>query len=345
MYSKYNNKGYTGLTNLGNTCFLNSCLQVINHTYELHELFDSKKINKYIKQENCESIILNEWNDLRNVMWSNNGTVSPNRFVNNVQKIAREKKKELFTGWSQNDMPEFLLFIIECFHTSISRKINIKISGAIENTVDDLAVKCYTMLKDVYSKEYSEIMDLFYGIYVSALVSMDGKIRHSINPESFFVLDLPIPIQNEINLYDCFDLFTKTEILNGNNAWYNEKTEKKEDVKKQILFWSFPKILVITLKRFSYDGTNKIDNLVNFPLEDLDLSKYITGYNSASYVYDLYGVCNHIGNVFMGHYTAFVKNSSDEWIHYNDSSIEIIKDKSMIITPMAYCLFYRKKNK
>jgi len=345
MYSKYNNKGYTGLINLGNTCFLNSCIQVINHTYELHELFDSNKITKYIKSDISDSDIIKEWDDLRKVMWSNNGTVSPNRFVNNVQKVASIKKKELFTGWSQNDMPEFLLFMIDCFHNSLSRKINIKISGKVENTVDNLAVKCYTMLKDVYSKEYSEIMDLFYGIYVSVLVSMDGSINHTINPESFFVLDLPIPIKSDITLYDCFDLFTKSEILSGNNAWLNEKTNEKEDVKKQIMFWNFPKILVITLKRFSYDGMSKIDNLIDFPLEDLDLSKYVTGYNSSSYVYDLYGVCNHIGNVYMGHYTAFVKNSMDEWVHFNDSSVEIVKNRKMIITPMAYCLFYRKKNK
>jgi ubiquitin C-terminal hydrolase len=308
-------------------------------------LFDSNKITKYIKSDISDSDIIKEWDDLRKVMWSNNGTVSPNRFVNNVQKVASIKKKELFTGWSQNDMPEFLLFMIDCFHNSLSRKINIKISGKVENTVDNLAVKCYTMLKDVYSKEYSEIMDLFYGIYVSVLVSMDGKINHTINPESFFVLDLPIPQKSDITLYDCFDLFTKCEILSGNNAWLNEKTNEKEDVKKQIMFWNFPKILVITLKRFSYDGMSKIDNLIDFPLEDLDLSKYVTGYNSSSYVYDLYGVCNHIGNVYMGHYTAFVKNSMDEWVHFNDSSVEIVKNRKMIITPMAYCLFYRKKNK
>jgi ubiquitin C-terminal hydrolase len=115
----------------------------------------------------------------------------------------------------------------------LSRKINIKISGKAENPVDTLAVKCYTMLKDVYSKEYSEIMDLFYGIYVSVLVSMDGTINHTINPESFFVLDLPIPQKSDITLYDCFDLFTKSEILSGNNAWLNEKTNEKRTLKNR----------------------------------------------------------------------------------------------------------------
>jgi len=342
--SKYHDKGITGLVNLGNTCFLNSCLQALSHTYELNDILDTKNYIKYLKKVD-DSEILTEWDELRSSMWEQNGVISPNKFVYNVHRIAKIKDRELFTGWSQNDMPEFLLFMIDCMHTSIARSVKIKISGNKKNNVDELAVQCYTLLKNVYEKEYSEIMDLFYGIYVSEIISMDGNTKHCIKPENFFILDLSIPLNKpDCSLYDCFDLFTKPEYLSGENAWFNEKTNKKEDIQKRISFWNFPKILVITLKRFSMDGSHKMNDLIDFPIDNLDLSKYITGYNASSYKYELYAVCNHIGNVYMGHYTAFVKNAKGNWLHFNDQTVENVGLPSEVITPMAYCLFYRKKN-
>lgn len=339
-------KGYTGLANLGNTCFLNSCLQILSHTYELTQFLKSKKCSELKKPSLSDTHILNEWNDLRDFMWSSNGVVSPNKFVYSLQKIAREKGKDIFTGWAQNDITEFLLFMVECIHNSVSRKISIKISGKPQNQNDDIAVKCYDMLKTVYSKEYSEVMELFYGIYVTNICSMDNKTVHVLRPEHFFILDLQIFKGDRVcpNIYDCFDLFVTEETMSGENAWHNDKTGVKEDIQKNVCFWSFPKILVITLKRFSPDGSQKINNLIDFPLYNLNLSKYVRGYNKQSFVYDLYGVCNHTGGVTGGHYTSFVKNMKGQWGHYNDTSVELIQNPQIVVSPMAYCLFYRKKN-
>jgi len=343
--SKYENKGIVGLANLGNTCFLNSCLQVLNHIYELHFLIDSKIHAKHVKDYLDDSVILKEWNDLTQLMWSDNGTISPNKFIFNVHQIASKKNRDIFTGWVQNDITEFLLFIIDCFHNSISKKIKIKISGQAENETDKLAISCYEVLKEIYSNEYSEIMEMFYGIYVTSISSTDNKTIHSTKPEHYFVLDLQIFKGNRIcpTIYDCFDLFITPEEMSGENAWFNDSTGKKETIMKSASFWNLPKILVITLKRFSPDGSEKINNTIHFPLENLDLSKYVKGYNKNSYVYDLFGVCNHMGNVSGGHYTAFVKNVSGKWFHYNDNIVELVPDPNIIISPMAYCLFYRKK--
>jgi ubiquitin C-terminal hydrolase len=340
-FSKYIEKGYSGLVNLGNTCFLNACIQALNHTYELHDCFHKHSVKKNIK-ENDDAEILKQWVELTDVMLKANSIISPNKFVHNVHRISMLKNKELFTGFTQNDMPEFLLFIIECFHNGISRETSIKIKGTTQNSTDVMAYKCYEMLKETYKKEYSEIMDLFYGIYVSEVLSMDGEIVHSTNPESFFILDIPIPQTPSCSIYECFDLFTKTEHLVDENAWFNEKTNQKENIQKRMCFWSFPNILVITLKRFSPDGRYKLNQHIDFPLENLDLSKYVKGYNPSTYKYDLYAVCNHMGNVYGGHYTACVKNADGIWLHFNDQIIEKIENPQVVVSHLAYCLFYRK---
>jgi ubiquitin carboxyl-terminal hydrolase 8 len=367
----YYGKGRTGLANLGNTCFLNSCIQVLNHTYELTHFLNNlspegrenersqrvctsltgtcKGVTKntyesFLKPDIPEATIFHEWCDLQRVMWGNNGVVSPNRFVYHVQKIAEKREKDIFTGWAQNDLSEFLLFLVDCMHNSISRGIQIHIQGVAENPTDKMALECYNMLKRVYSKEYSEIMDLFYGVSVSELATLDKKKTHSITPEMFFILDLPLPPVESPDLNQCMDAYVSPEILNGDNAWFNPETKEKEDVQKRITFWSFPKILVITLKRFSPDGTQKRGDLIPFPIDRLDLSKYVEGYEPEKYVYELYGVCNHIGNVWGGHYTAFVKTADKKWLHFNDTTVEILDSEEKVVTPMAYCLFYRKKN-
>jgi len=367
--------GLCGLTNLGNTCFLNSCLQVLQHTDELSKIIENK-----IKQgvnSSDDSNLMKEWYDLYKLMWSANGIVTPNKFVHNVQQTAFKKGKDIFTGWAQNDLSEFLLFLIDCFHTSLSRKVSFQIKGNSENDTDEIALQTYRFLQSVYEKEYSEILDLFYGVYLTTIYpnSSDSKSSMkdaasmkplsmkdaasmkplsmkdaasmkplSIKPEHFFILDLQIFHMQEPcqTLYQCFNLFVTKEEMTGENAWYNEKTGRKQDIFKTMTFWSLPKILVIILKRFSPDGSRKLQNLIDFPLTGLDLSKYVRGYNSASYQYDLFGVCNHMGGVNGGHYTSFVKNKKGQWIHYNDTNVERI-DSSQIVSPKAYCLFYRKK--
>jgi ubiquitin carboxyl-terminal hydrolase 8 len=345
--SRYHGQGYTGLANLGNTCFMNACLQVLNHVYELNEHLLVRNIHKRVNKDGAtvpEVYLTNEWVELQELMWKTNGVISPNKFLHHLQHLAKVKNKEIFTGWAQNDMPEFLLFFIECLHTTISRSIKMKITGKRQNTVDNTAVECYKMLQVVYKKEYSEIMDIFYGIYVSEITSSDGTQVVSIKPEMYFILDLPIPSHEtmlEPTIYDCLDLFTQAEVLEGGNAVFNEKTRSHETVKKRILFWNFPKVLVVTFKRFTAYGRNKRMDLVTFPIESLDLSKYVCGYNPKKYVYDLMGVCNHIGGVMGGHYTAFVQNSQKEWLHFNDMLHQRLDDPNKMITPMAYCLFYR----
>ena len=338
--TKYENKGLSGLANLGKTCFINSCMQIMSHTYELNDFLENDSYKKKLKNK-YDSALLLEWDNLRKILWKENCIVSPGKFIKTIQKVAHLKKVEMFTGYSQNDVSEFLLFMIDCFHNSLSREIKITVTGNPENETDNLAIKCFEMIKNCYSKDYSEIWNLFYAIHVSEISRTDnGKIL-STNPEPYFMVDLPIPPDNKSpSLIDCFSHYVKGEIIQN---YKDETTNETVDIKKKILFWSFPTILAIDLKRFN-SRFQKNQIYIAFPIDELDLSPYVIGYKKENYKYELYAVCNHSGGVMGGHYTSYVKNANGKWYHYNDTSVSEVGIQDSIISPKAYVLFYRKKN-
>lgn len=329
-----------GIINLGNTCFLNACLQVLLQTTEITSLPEIAQ-----KQDIIENTVYQSWIAWKKIML-NDSDPSPNAphaFIQCIHQAALKKDRPLFTGFAQNDMPEFLLFFTDCIHACFQRGVPVFIQGDAQNEIDNIAIKCFKMIESIYKDDYSEIRQLFYGIYVSNLVSLDEQTLLASNPEPFFLLNLPV---HGSNLESCLQKYIAPEVLDHENAWLNENTQEKQSVYKQIVFWSFPKILVICLQRFLIEGNriSKKMDLIDFPLEDLDLSKYVLGYKASSYKYELYGICNHVGDVMGGHYTAFVKNGSGQWFHYNDHMVELVNNPALMVTPMAYCLFYRMKS-
>lgn len=161
---------------------------------------------------------------------------------------------------------------------------------------------------------------------------------------------------NSYNLYDCFELFAKPEVLDKENLWYCPKCKDHKQATKKMDIYRVPKYLIIHLKRFktsrvhsigSYyfsGGSSKITTNIDFPLENLDLSKYALGTSDKAPVYDLVGVVNHYGSLSGGHYTAFCKNSEKKaWYEFDDSSVSK-QDPKGIVSEAAYILFYKQKD-
>ena len=333
-FEKYKNKGISGLSNLGNTCFVNSCIQILYHTYELTEFCEQTN------EENTSDdyLLLKEWLALKEVLWSKKCVVSPNRFIHVLHNVSLKKNIFIFSDFSQNDSSEFLLFLINTFHAGLpkidSYKRTIKYKG-----IDEL---CQSHLESIMKDgEYSKIVELFYGVKISSLVHERGII--SSKPELFFVFHLPIPESNEPTIEECFELYMRDEHLEGDNGIINEKTKEKENVIKKTSIWEFPKILIVDFQRFKLYNfiARKKQNFVSYS-EFLDLSKYLVGKNSGvKYNYQLYGISNHSGGVNGGHYTSYIKNVNNKWYSYNDSIVKEIPTNE-IFSSKAYCLFYRK---
>ncbi|KAK2595762.1 hypothetical protein QQS21_006588 [Conoideocrella luteorostrata] len=151
-----------------------------------------------------------------------------------------------------------------------------------------------------------------------------------------------------ITLDECLDEFERAEILSEQDMWYCPRCKEHRRASKKFDLWKTPDILVAHLKRFSSSGwrRDKIDVLVDFPIEGLDLtSRVIQKEDGKAEVYDLIGVDDHYGGLGGGHYTAYAKNFVDgRWYNHNDSSVQVVSDPTSVITSAAYLLFYRRRS-
>eukprot|EP01041_Mallomonas_annulata_P005880 gene5880-11876_t len=183
----------------------------------------------------------------------------------------------------------------------------------------------------------------------------------------------PLP-HGPLSLEQCLQLFTREECLEGDNAWYCSHCQSHVAAKKALSLWRLPEVLVLGLKRFEFrdfpstemgqglghmggggGGTRqKLNRLVVFPLEGLDLSPFLSRtYNTAATttgtgtVYDLFAVINHYGRMGFGHYTALAREwgaggLSSQWYSYDDDDVQPCNAKD-VVSEAAYVLFYRRR--
>ena len=322
--------GLCGINNLGNTCFMNSIIQCLNHMIPLSTYFLENTFKKDLNTaSDCYDIAI-QWNIVVRGLWYRNSVISPGNFHKAVQQLAFTKGFTDFTGFGQNDSHEFMQFFLESLHNSVSRKVNMSIVGEAKNEIDKMAINSLKYWKQFFQDDYSPIIDIFYGQHLSKLLKVtNGKTQVSYTYDPFSCLSLEVS-PKFTTMYDCLDSFTSKEKLSDES-----ETNK---VYKTISFWKLPKILMVFFKRFDNNG-RKLNNHIDFPLENLNMSKYVSGYNKSESIYNLVAVSNHSGGCNGGHYFAYCKNADNNWYKFNDNVVSTLQT-SRVVSSAAYCLFY-----
>lgn len=338
MTLKYDG-GLSGLANLGNTCYMNSAIQCLSHTEELTNYFLSKEFVKDYNQNSKTCNLAKEWYRLLNGLHEENCIVSPKSFHKTIVLMSYEMGIHFGFG-TQNDVQEFLVFFIDSLHEALSKEVIITISGEIKNETDKMAYDAMNNWKTFFKDNYSNVIKMFYGQMITN-IKVNGIVRsRNYSPICFFTLAIPDK-DGDIDIYDCFDDFTKGEDMVGDNQWKDDDGNK-HDAQRNIELWDFPNILIVSIKRFSNQG-RKLNTMIHYPINNMDLSRYCIGYNKYKSQFSLYGVCNHIGGLNGGHYFAYCKYKDGKWYEFNDSNVSPISE-DRCITQNAYCLFYKKTN-
>ena len=146
-----------------------------------------------------------------------------------------------------------------------------------------------------------------------------------------------------ITLGDCLKNFSKEEKLEAGNEWYCPKCKKHTLATKKMELYYLPKILIICFKRFMRESYRwrKNEQLVDFPINNLNMGDYMIGPDKDHSKYNLFAVSQHYGSTAFGHYTAVCKNFN-KWYSYNDSSVHPCSENDAR-SSAAYVLFYRRE--
>ena len=348
LNSNYKNGG---LKNIGATCYINTLIQCLcSCSYFVNFILSEKYLDRI---QNDNVYFIKELKSIVNSLLVDGNSLIPVRFLKTLKL-----KFDFIDINQQNDLHEILLLILnkmneeikisdtlKYFDTNILRR-SINNSDTEYKKLDD---KCYKMWYELHKKEYSELVELFYGHSISQIVCGNCNFIHH-NNEFFNILDLEIPEKDPkipIDIYDCIEKHTSIEFLNYNiddDKWKCDVCNESKKSGKVIKHWKFPPILIICLKRFYFDKNlnrmTKNNTYIDIPFE-LDLKDY-TMSNKSKTKYKLESVGLHFGNIYGGHYSSVVrkdKNTDDKWLLIDDLTINKINKKDINLNS-AYMLFY-----
>jgi len=333
-----------GLNNRGNTCFLNTCIQLLVNVDELsnyflkneyiYDLNNNFKLKKLKKTKDID--ITYHYAELVKSMANNATFIDPKNF-----HIAVQKSNSNFSGFGQQDSQEIMMLILDLMNDSLNYDIDINYKGTIENKNDELMVESIKAWSNILKGKYSIISDLFYGLFINNIYNNKNNKSLSKTFECFNMLTLSM-VDN--NIYSMLDHFFKKEDLD--EEYMDDKTNKKYVASRQIKIMNAPKYLTIIFKKYNTIERKNNQEII-FPFHDLNLSKYCDGYDSFECLYDLIGVGCHVGNLNSGHYFSIIKKNDNKWYNFNDSSISVfdIENNKKILYQTSYILMYKKTTK
>ncbi|KAL8833514.1 MAG: hypothetical protein Q9170_004231 [Blastenia crenularia] len=192
-------RGTIGLSNLGNSCYMNSALQCIRSCEELSQYFLQDRYKAELNPNNPlahNGMVAKAYASLVREMYGegNSYAFAPKAFKNVIGKYGPS-----FSGYGQQDSQEFLLFLLDGLQEDLNRimrKPYIEKPDSTDDMVNnpvalrEMAAKCWDIYK---ARNDSVITDLFAGMYKSTVVCpVCDKVSIIFDPFNNLTLQLPI---------------------------------------------------------------------------------------------------------------------------------------------------------
>ncbi|KAF2358197.1 Peptidase C19 ubiquitin carboxyl-terminal hydrolase [Trinorchestia longiramus] len=331
-----------GMSNLGNTCYLNSSLQALFHIPAFGNwlLEESESHLHQCSQNGMNASFCSLCAMIKTLRLSR----QPSQNVIRPHLIASKLKcigKMLILG-RQEDAHEFIKLLLDHMERSY------------------LIYRRATKL-DHLSRQTTPLNQIFGG-YLRQQVSCPAC--HYVSTTFSHFQDLVLDIRTSSSLDQALEYYFRKETLDAANCYKCERCKKKVPATKRSLIERPPNVLLIQLKRFTFNGC-KIGKHINIQ-RYLDLSRFVNGCHvkgksssSSSngcavngsegvsaggekqpYTYRLVSMVVHLGgSQHGGHYIACAEGANRTMYEFDDCSVRAVGVQSVLLRN-PYILFY-----
>ena len=346
-------KGVTGIANMRNTCYMNAALQALRHNTEISAFFLENRFNQWIdRKPNSPKVeLVRAYADLLRSLWSASkpAYVRPTGFIQSMIPAAVAAGFEQFQIPLQHDSHEFLTFLLDQLHEGMAEEVNIEINRPKAISEQDRSIESALIAwKRIFGKQYSPFTEMVYGLFRSTLTCQTCQHK-SDSWETFNCLKLPVPAASASEAPATLHSMLKEEFKDETIEGYacDKCSPTRTTAVRQVRIWRLPRMILLSLKRFTPDGRKLYTNFQLPSSETIVFQPYFSTDSpepSQHQAYECFATVDHHGSAGGGHYTAQAKSPlTEKWHAFDDETASSISEPHYGIS--TYILFLKPSSK